>query len=79
MRSKISVKKLDLWYGKSQALHEVDMEVPEKSVTAIIGPSGCGKSTLIRCINRMNDHLDGCRVHGEVIINGSNIYGKGVD
>jgi len=75
----ISVNSLKLFYGDKQALNGVDMQIPKNRVTAFIGPSGCGKSTLLRCFNRMNDLIDGCRVEGEVSIDGENIYGKAVD
>jgi phosphate transport system ATP-binding protein len=75
----IEVRDLSLWYGKAQALYEVKMDAPPRSVTAIMGPSGCGKSTLIRCFNRMNDLVDGCRVKGSVMLDGHDIYGKRVD
>jgi len=68
-----------IYYGEVAAVHNVDLEVPEKQVLAIIGPSGCGKSTLLRCFNRMNDFIDGCRLEGEVIFGGTNIYGPDVD
>ncbi len=70
---------LNLWYGDVQALKNITIAVPEKKVTAIIGPSGCGKSTFIRCINRMNDLIKDCRVTGELLFEGRNIYDKAVD
>jgi len=76
MNLKISIKNLDLWYGDKQALLSVSMDIPENQVTALIGPSGCGKSTLIRCLNRMNDIIDLCRIQGEIIFDGKNIYDK---
>ncbi len=75
----IEVRDLSLWYGKAQALYDVQMDAPPRSVTAIMGPSGCGKSTLIRCMNRMNDLVDSCRVKGSVLFDGHDIYGRGVD
>jgi len=75
----IKVNALRLFYGDKQAINGVDMQIPKNRVTAFIGPSGCGKSTLLRCFNRMNDLIDGCRVEGEVTIEGENIYGKGVN
>ena len=72
-------KKLSLHYGQTQALFDVDMELPEYKVTAIIGPSGCGKSTFLRCLNRMNDTILTVRTQGEVIFRGQNIYEKVVD
>ena len=76
---KLEVKNLDLFYGQKRALNAVNMKIPEKKVTAFIGPSGCGKSTLLRCFNRMNDLVDACRVEGEILLDGSNIYDKSVD
>lgn len=70
----MSVKNLNLWYGKNQAIYDVTMPVRRNKITALIGPSGCGKSTLIRVFNRMNDLVDGCRVEGSVEYNGQNIY-----
>lgn len=75
----IEVPGLNLYYGQKQALFDVSMNIPKQRVTAFIGPSGCGKSTLLRTFNRMNDLVDGCRVEGEVNIDGRNIYAKGED
>jgi len=75
----IEVENLNLWYGEKQALMNISMQIPKNSVTALIGPSGCGKSTFIRCLNRMNDLIENCRVEGKVSIEGKNIYGTGVD
>lgn len=77
--SKISVKNLNLHYGENHALKNVNMEIKEKAITAFIGPSGCGKSTFLRCLNRMNDLVDGCVVDGKVILDGEDIYDKRVD
>lgn len=77
--SKIEVNNLNLFYGNDQALNDVNLIVPEKRVTAFIGPSGCGKSTLLRCFNRMNDLVDICRIEGEIIMDGKNIYDRDVD
>ena len=76
---KIQVNDLKLYYGNDQALKGIDMVIPERKVTAFIGPSGCGKSTLLRCFNRMNDLVDICRITGEVLIGGKNIYDRDVD
>lgn len=76
---KVSIKNLSLWYGSNQALDQITMDMPEKKITAIIGPSGCGKSTLIRCLNRMNDLIEGCRTTGEILIDGQNVYDRRVD
>ena len=68
--SKISVENLNLHYGENHALKDVNMEIADHAITAFIGPSGCGKSTFLRCLNRMNDLVDGCRVEGKVILDG---------
>lgn len=73
---KISVKNANLWYGDFQALKNIDAEIPEKKVTAFIGPSGCGKSTFLKCFNRMNDLVEGCRSEGEFYVGDTDIYGK---
>ena len=75
----LEIKDLDLYYGEKQALSKVNMNIPKGQVTAFIGPSGCGKSTLLRCINRMNDLVDVCRIEGEILLHGQNIYDKKVD
>lgn len=72
----ISVKNANLWYGDFQAIKNISVEIPEKQVTAFIGPSGCGKSTFLKCFNRMNDLIDGCRTTGEFLIGNTDIYGK---
>ncbi len=77
--SKLSVVDLDLYYGTSQALYNVSLDMRPKAVTAYIGPSGCGKSTLLRCLNRMNDFIPSCRIEGEVLLDGENVYGEGTD
>ena len=76
---KITVRDLKLWYGQSEALHGINVEFAENQVTALIGPSGCGKSTLLRCLNRMNDRISGCRIEGEILLNGDDIYAPEVD
>jgi len=75
----IRVENLDLYYGESQALKSVSMNLPKNRVTAFIGPSGCGKSTLLRCFNRMNDLVDICRVDGKILMEGKNIYDRDVN
>ncbi len=75
----IATQRLDLFYGDFQALTAVDLQVPEREVTALIGPSGCGKSTLLRVFNRMNDLIDGVRVSGQVLIGGKDIYAVDAD
>ena len=72
----ISVKDANLWYGDFQALKHIDIEIPEKKITAFIGPSGCGKSTFLKCFNRMNDLVAGCRIEGGFRIGNTDIYGK---
>jgi phosphate transport system ATP-binding protein len=78
-QSKISVRDLDFFYGASQALHKISVEVPGREVMAFIGPSGCGKSTFLRTLNRMNDTIPGARVEGSVKIDNANIYAPGTD
>ena len=75
----ITVKDLNLWYGSTQALHHVSMEIPEKSITALIGPSGCGKSTFLKALNRMNDLVPGVRIEGTVRYDGRDIFAPDVD
>jgi len=76
---KLEVNNLNLYYGDNRALKDINLKIPEKKVTAFIGPSGCGKSTLLRCFNRMNDLVDICRIEGEILMDGSNMYDKKVD
>jgi phosphate transport system ATP-binding protein len=76
---KMEVNDIDLWYDTKQALKKVNMPVYENKITAIIGPSGCGKSTLLRCMNRMNDIIDKCRVEGEIVLDHKNVYKKNYD
>lgn len=76
---KIIAKDVSVFYGEKQALFDVNLSIDKNKVTSLIGPSGCGKSTFIRCINRMNDVIDICKVHGAIEINGHNIYDKSVD
>ena len=75
----ITVKDLDLWYGSTQALHHVSMDIPEKSITALIGPSGCGKSTFLKTLDRMNDLVPGVRIEGTVRYDGKDIFAADVD
>ncbi|HEV7473293.1 MAG TPA: phosphate ABC transporter ATP-binding protein PstB [Pyrinomonadaceae bacterium] len=77
--AKIAVRGLDFFYGKSQALHAVSLQIPERIVMAFIGPSGCGKSTFLRTLNRMNDVIPATRVSGEVLMDGIDIYQPGTD
>ena len=75
----ISVKNLNLWYANNQALYDIDLGIPEKSITAFIGPSGCGKSTLLKTFNRMNDLVKDVHITGEVLYNGQDIYAPEVE
>ncbi len=76
---KIQSKKLEVWYGNKQALHAVDLAMQEHTITALIGPSGCGKSTYLRCLNRMNDTIEGVVVKGGLLLDGYDVYEPGVD
>ena len=75
MNAKITVENMNLHYGKFHALKNINMEIPEKEITAFIGPSGCGKSTLLKSLNRMNDLVEGCVITGKVALDGEDIYG----
>ena len=75
----LTAKDLCLWYGEHQALKNIHMEIPEKSITALIGPSGCGKSTFLKTLNRMNDLIPGVKITGSVQYQGEDIYAPGVD
>jgi len=75
----LDIQNFDLWYGEKQALFKNTLPIQKGLVTALIGPSGCGKSTLLRCLNRMNDLVDGLRIDGRILVDGFDIYGKGVD
>jgi len=77
--AKVTVRNLNFFYGRAQALHQISLDVPERIVMAFIGPSGCGKSTFLRTLNRMNDVIPGTRVEGEVTIDGRDIYSSGTD
>jgi phosphate transport system ATP-binding protein len=77
--SKVGVRNLNFFYGKTQALHSISLKIPERIVMAFIGPSGCGKSTFLRTLNRMNDVIPGTRAEGEVLIDGHDIYASGTD
>ena len=79
MSNIISVKDLDLWYGNTQALKKININIEEKTITALIGPSGCGKSTFLKTLNRMNDLVGGVKVFGEVKYDDRDIFGKDVD
>jgi phosphate transport system ATP-binding protein len=75
----LRVENLNLFYGETQALNDVNLEIPRNRVTAFIGPSGCGKSTLLRCFNRMNDLVDICRIEGRILLDGKNIFDPDVN
>ncbi|MCT2184213.1 phosphate ABC transporter ATP-binding protein PstB [Brevibacterium casei] len=79
MSKQIDIKDLDIYYGDFQAVDDVSMHIKPRSVTAFIGPSGCGKSTVLRTLNRMHEVIPGASVRGEVLMDGNNIYGAGVD
>lgn len=74
----IEVRNLNVWYGRSQALHDINLTIESQGATAIIGPSGCGKSTFVRCLNRMHEEIVGSRVEGEVLVDGINIYERSI-
>ncbi len=76
---KMAAQGLNLYYGDFKALEDVNLEFPLKKITSLIGPSGCGKSTLVRCLNRMNDLIDTCRLEGEVTLDGDNVYQSNYD
>lgn len=73
---KFDIRNAELYYGDFKALKGINLEIPENKITAFIGPSGCGKSTLLKSLNRMNDLVEGCRITGEFLLDGENIYGK---
>jgi phosphate transport system ATP-binding protein len=78
-RTKINAQDVNVFYGAKQALFDVSIDIPEKSVSAFIGPSGCGKSTFLRCINRMNDTIEGCKVTGKLALDGDSLYDPSLD
>src|SRR3569623_1265597 len=79
VRAKFAVRKLDFYYGDMQALFDISLSIPERSVMALIGPAGCGKSTFLRCLNRMNDMVEGTRHKGEIVLDGRDIHDPGVN
>lgn len=79
MSNIISVKDMNLWYGEHHALHDVSIDIPENSITALIGPSGCGKSTFLKTLNRMNDLVPGIKIEGDICYQGGDVFGKDVD
>ncbi|HWJ88966.1 MAG TPA: phosphate ABC transporter ATP-binding protein PstB [Pelagibacterium sp.] len=76
---RLRAEDVSVFYGEKQALFDVSIDIPEKSVSALIGPSGCGKSTFLRCINRMNDTIEGCRVTGSILLDGESLYDPALD
>jgi phosphate transport system ATP-binding protein len=76
---KMAARNVNLWYGQKQALFDVSLDILDSSVTALIGPSGCGKSTFLRCLNRMNDVIEGCTITGDITLDGQDIYAPQVD
>src|SRR5512134_2764106 len=76
---KMTSRKVCVFYGQKQALFDVELDIPSRQVTALIGPSGCGKSTYLRCLNRMNDVIDICRVQGDIRLDGEDIYDRSLD
>ncbi|MBX3579696.1 MAG: phosphate ABC transporter ATP-binding protein [Rhizobiaceae bacterium] len=78
-KTRVAAKDVKVFYGEKQALHGVSIDIAEKAVTAFIGPSGCGKSTFLRCLNRMNDTIEGCRVQGSITLDGQDIYDPAID
>jgi phosphate transport system ATP-binding protein len=79
MEKKMEIKNLSMYYGDFKAIEDISLDVPAQHITSLIGPSGCGKSTLVRCLNRMNDLIEGCRVEGEVLLDDENMYMSGYD
>lgn len=79
MNKKMSVKDLNLYYGDFQALHKINLDIKEREILSFIGPSGCGKSTVLKCLNRMNDLVLGCKIDGEIKLDGDDIYAKNYD
>jgi len=77
--TKVVARGVKVFYGAAEALHGVDLDVKANEVTSLIGPSGCGKSTFLRCLNRMNDVIDGCRIEGSILLDGDDIYSSAVD
>ncbi len=73
------IRDLSLWYGEKKALNDISLKIPQRRITAFIGPSGCGKSTLIRCLNRLNDLIDGVRIDGDVLFEGESIFDPALD
>ena len=76
---RIECRNINVFYGEKQAIFDISLPIPDRSVTALIGPSGCGKSTFLRCLNRMNDTIETCKVTGEIIMDGENINNPDID
>jgi phosphate transport system ATP-binding protein len=79
VRPKFDVRDLNFWYGERQTLFDINLQIPERSVVALIGPSGCGKSTFLRILNRMNDLIDGTRHTGQILLDSQDVYRRGID
>ena len=79
MKTKLSAEHLNLWFGTKQVLKDINVEFPKNQVTALIGPSGCGKSTLLRCFNRMHDLTPDAKIEGKIMLDGQDLYGKGIE
>ena len=77
--TKLFVSDVDLWYGDFQALKKINLDIKSNEITAFIGPSGCGKSTMLKCLNRMNDLVEDCRIEGHMLLDGQDIYNPGYD
>ncbi|QQY79796.1 phosphate transport system ATP-binding protein [Keratinibaculum paraultunense] len=77
--NKFIIKNMNLYYGNFHALKNINMNIPENEITALIGPSGCGKSTLLKSLNRMNDLIEGCKIYGEILLDGEDIYAENFD
>jgi ABC-type phosphate transport system, ATPase component len=75
----VEAKDFSFWYGQKQALHDINLVIPNRAITALIGPSGCGKSTFLRAINRMNDTVPGVRHEGDILLHGDDVYDKSMD
>jgi phosphate transport system ATP-binding protein len=76
---KMQTRQINAWFGKNHVLHDIDLDIAERRVTALIGPSGCGKSTYIRCLNRLHEVVPGARMEGRILMDGQDIYSRGVD
>jgi phosphate transport system ATP-binding protein len=79
LKTSVAIERVHVWYGAAHAIKDVSMQIPEHRVTALIGPSGCGKSTLIRCLNRLNDLVEGIRIEGKILLEGRDIFDPAVD